>query len=105
MSFVVVNVVTVPQERRAEFEERFDARAGLVEKQPGFEAFEFLRPEAGDEYFVYTRWRSKDDFERWVTSDDFQKGHVRHSGEGPVGTASEIKTFHLIAETAARKEV
>lgn len=99
MSYVVINVVTVPSDRRAEFEARFSSRAGLVETQPGFEAFQLLRPEGGDDFFVYTRWRSKEDFERWISSEDFRKGHVQHSGSGPVGTASEVKTFEVASET------
>jgi heme-degrading monooxygenase HmoA len=98
VSFVVINIVTVPRERREEFERRFETRAGLVEKQPGFEAFELLRPQSGDDFYVYTRWSSKQDFENWIGSDDFRKGHVQHSGDGPVGVASEVKTFEVVLE-------
>ncbi|MER3395497.1 MAG: antibiotic biosynthesis monooxygenase [Acidimicrobiia bacterium] len=98
MSYVVINIVTVPRDQRAEFEARFSTRAGLVEKQPGFESFELLRPENSDEYFVYTRWRSREDFECWISSDDFRRGHAQHSGDGPIGTSSEIKTFEVAEE-------
>ena len=53
MPFVVVNAVTVPPDRAAEFEARFAARAGSVEQAAGFEAFELLRPAEGDRYLVY----------------------------------------------------
>ncbi len=101
MSFVVINIVTVPAERAAEFEKRFESRAGLVEKQPGFEAFELLRPESGNDFYVYTKWRSKEDFEAWLASEDFQKGHTQHAEGGPVGTASEIKTFEVVTQVPA----
>src|SRR5262249_16310711 len=44
MSFVVINAVTVSDESRDEFEERFARRAGTVSGAPGFEAFELLKP-------------------------------------------------------------
>ena len=37
-------------------------RAGAVEKTPGFEWFELLRPlEGTDQYLVYTRWSSEEE--------------------------------------------
>lgn len=97
MAFVVMNAVTVPDEKREVFEHRFATRAGQVQKQPGFQAFELMRPADGkDRYIVYTRWESKDAFEAWVRSPDFMAGHRQHSDDGPVGTASELWTFDLI---------
>ena len=50
----------------------------------GFEAFELLRPTDGkDVFYVYTRWRSTEDFERWLNSQAFGKGHAQHSERGP----------------------
>ena len=97
MPFIVMNAVTVPKERADEFEHRFATRAGKVSAQPGFEAFELLRPADGnDRYVVYTRWDSKESFEAWVKSPDFMAGHRQHADSGPVGTASELWTFELI---------
>jgi heme oxygenase (mycobilin-producing) len=97
MSFVVMNAVTVPAERAAEFEQRFATRAGKIKDSPGFEAFELMRPADGSErYVVYTRWDSKDSFDAWVKSPDFAAGHSQHREGGPVGTASELWTFDLI---------
>ena len=60
--------------------ERFANRAGEVSKMPGFEAFELLRPTDGrDVFYVYTRWRSTEDFENWLNSPAFQHGHAQHS--------------------------
>lgn len=90
MPFVVVNAVTVPPDRAAEFEARFAARAGVVEQAPGFEAFELLRPAAGDRWLVYTRWATEADFEAWTASHSFSAGHRPPDGGGPLATASEI---------------
>lgn len=97
MSFVVMNAITVPKERADEFEQRFATRAGKVSAQPGFEAFELMRPGDGkDRYIVYTRWDSKESFENWVKSPDFMAGHRQQSESGPVGTASELWTFDVV---------
>lgn len=106
MSYVVINAITVPAEGTAEFEKRFANRAGEVSKAPGFEAFELLRPAnegAGDRYFVYTRWASKDDFQAWMESSAFTRGHAHGGGEGerpkpPVGTGSEVLAYEVIQQ-------
>ena len=80
MSLVVINAVTVSEEGRADFEERFAARAGKVSGSPGFEAFELLRPDDDrDVFLVYTRWRSQEDFEAWLNGQAFQQGHAGHA--------------------------
>jgi heme-degrading monooxygenase HmoA len=102
LSYVVINAITVPDEGRQTFEERFAARAGEVGKSKGFEAFELLRPAnegAGDRYFVYTRWARKEDFEAWMESQAFQRGHAASAGEAPkkpVGTGSEVLAYEVI---------
>ena len=96
MSFVVINVLTVPPQMREELEERFANRAGEVERMAGFEHFELLRPESGqDRYLVYTRWRSEDDFKAWMNSAAFGQGHAKSSESGPASTGSEIWTFSV----------
>jgi heme oxygenase (mycobilin-producing) len=96
MSVVVVNAVTVPPAAREEFESRFEGRAGHVSKAEGFEAFELLRPTAGDRYLVYTRWRSQDDFEAWRQSTYFREGHRQHEHQGPVSTESEVWVLEVL---------
>ena len=82
MSVVRINAITVPAERADELVERFANRAGEVAKMPGFEAFELLRPTDGrDVFYVYTRWRSTEDFERWLNSPAFRHGHRADAAE------------------------
>jgi heme-degrading monooxygenase HmoA len=53
MSYVAINVLTVPPEHGATLEQRFAGRAGSVEGSAGFEHFELLRPVQGtDSYLV-----------------------------------------------------
>lgn len=96
MSLVVINAVTVPEDRRQEFEARFAARAGHVAGAPGFEAFELMRPASGGQYFVYTRWRSQEDFDAWRSSSDFAAGHRQHGEGQPVASGSEVLVFEVL---------
>lgn len=103
MSFVVINVLTVPEPMRAVLEERFANRAGEVDRMDGFEHFELLRPVEGqDKYLVYTRWQSADDFTAWMNSSAFGQGHAKSSAEGPASTGSEIWTFEVAEAKSAQ---
>lgn len=96
MSFVAINVLTVPPQMRDTLEERFAKRAGEVDKMDGFEAFELLRPVAGqDSYLVYTRWESEASFKAWTESQAFGKGHAQHAAGGPAATGSQLWTFEV----------
>ena len=96
MSFVVINVLTVPAPMREVLEERFANRAGEVDRMEGFEHFELLRPVEGqDNYLVYTRWRAKENFEAWMSSAAFGQGHAKSSSDGPASTGSQIWSFEV----------
>ena len=96
MSLVVINAVTVSDEGRADFEERFAARAGTVSGAPGFEAFELMRPLEGGRYLVYTRWASQEAFEGWMSSGQFSAAHSRHAERGPLSAESEVWRFEVL---------
>jgi heme-degrading monooxygenase HmoA len=102
MSYVVMNVLTVPEGRGEVLEQRFANRAGMVEQSEGFEHFELLRPVEGiDQYLVYTRWASKKDFEAWQSSQAFESGHKgasRATADGPASTGSQIWAFEIVTE-------
>jgi len=100
MSYVAINVLTVPEGAGATLEERFAARQGAVDAAPGFEHFELLRPlEGTDDYLVYTRWASEAAFTAWRESQAFGQGHAQASGrpEGvrPAATGSTIWAFEV----------
>ena len=102
MSFVVINVLTVPPQMRDVLEERFANRAGEVDKMDGFEHFELLRPVEGqDNYLVYTRWRSQDDFTAWMESRAFTQGHAQSAESGPASTGSQVWSFEVAQSKSA----
>ena len=104
MSYVAINVLTVPEGAGSTLEERFAARQGSVDSAPGFEHFELLRPlEGTEDYLVYTRWRSEADFTAWRGSQSFGQGHAQASGraEGarPAATGSTIWAFEIAQQS------
>ncbi|MGB7980984.1 MAG: antibiotic biosynthesis monooxygenase [Candidatus Nanopelagicales bacterium] len=101
MTFVAVNVLSVPGQAGATLEERFARRAGSVERAPGFQHFELLRPVEGTpDYLVYTRWDDQASFEAWTRSQSFAAGHGqasgRSEGERPAASGSTIWSFEVV---------
>jgi heme-degrading monooxygenase HmoA len=100
VSYVVVNVLTVPAEMRETLEQRFAARAGAVESSDGFERFELLRPvEGSDRYLVYTRWRDEAAFQAWLGGQSHGGGQP---GQQPASTGSEVWHFEVVTSAAPK---
>ena len=104
MSYVAINVLTVPAEAGATLEQRFAARQGAVDSAPGFERFELLRPVEGtSDYLVYTRWASEADFRAWRDSQAFGQGHAqateRPAGSAPAATGSTVWGFEVVQQS------
>ena len=105
MSYVAINVLTVPEGAGTTLEERFAARQGSVDSAPGFEHFELLRPVEGtSDYLVYTRWASEADFAAWRDSQSFASGHAgasgRPAGARPAATGSTIWAFEIAQQSS-----
>ena len=111
MSVVKINAIEIPQGAGPELEQRFAARAGMVDQEPGFEEFMLLRPTAGDDrYFVLTRWESEEAFQNWRAGQAFQHQHRdTHDDDGkgeakpqhPVATGASLLEFDVVALTQA----
>ena len=107
MSIVKINAITVPQDKQERFEERFRGRAGAVEETEGFEWFELLRPlEGTDQYLVYTRWRSEEDFQAWMEG-PMKAAHQGGAGGGerpkPAASGSSVWSFEVVQQAAPKK--
>jgi len=103
MSVVKINAIEVPEGRGPALEERFAKRASQVEKMPGFEHFELLRPVEGESrYFVYTRWETEEHFRAWVESEGFKRGHAEARPDGPpVAHGASLLAFEVVQTTSA----
>lgn len=99
MSVVKINALKVPEQMGDTLEERFRNRAGEVEKVPGFQRFQLLKPtDERDRWFVITWWDSEEAFEGWVSSEAFSKGHAQTAQHGPAASGSELLSFEVILE-------
>ncbi|GAA0620096.1 mycobilin-forming heme oxygenase MhuD [Sporichthya brevicatena] len=100
--YVAINVLTVPAEMGAHLEERFSARAGMVEKSEGFRGFQLLRPAEGtDKYFVFTRWESKAAFEKWRDGMGAAAHDAERQQNGPMAASgSELWAFDVVLDVA-----
>lgn len=101
MSVVKINAISVPPQAGAELEKRFAARAGTVEKSPGFLGFQLLRPTAGEErYFVVTHWESEEAFAAWRDG-SAKAAHATPEGEAPrppVSTGADLLEFEVVLD-------
>jgi heme-degrading monooxygenase HmoA len=103
MSVVKINAISVPPHMQERFEERFRGRGGGVEKTPGFEWFELLRPVEGtDQYLVYTRWESEEAYRSWEDGQDFARAHDGGGDElAPAASdSSHLWTYEVIESSA-----
>ncbi len=114
MTFVAINVLSVPEGAGATLEQRFAGRAGMVEQAPGFVSFELMRPTAGTaDYLVLTRWQDEDSYQAWLGSRAFGAGHGGGAGTGagggrpgagdsaPAASGSQIWTFEVVQQAGS----
>jgi heme oxygenase (mycobilin-producing) len=101
MSVVKINAIHVPEGAGEQLEARFAARAGAVEKSPGFLGFQLLRPTAGEtRYFVVTQWESEEAFAAWRDG-DARAAHATPDGEAPrrpVATGADLLEFEVVLD-------
>ena len=101
MSVVKINAISVQPGAGEQLEQRFAARAGAVEKAPGFLGFQLLRPVAGDErYFVVTHWADEESFAAWRDG-DARAAHATPPGEAPrkpVATGADLLEFEVVLD-------
>lgn len=100
MSFIVNNRVHVNPGYEAEFEARFRARAGEIDKQPGFVAMRVLRPQGNQApYVVETEWESQEAFRAWVGSDDFKRAHANPMPPEATSEGGGLEQFEVVEGT------
>ncbi|HSP23018.1 MAG TPA: antibiotic biosynthesis monooxygenase [Planococcus sp. (in: firmicutes)] len=81
--YAVFNNIPVTEDGRELFESRFQNRAGMVEKEPGFAAIRVLRPIDSDTYIILTMWQDEKSFTDWQQSQAYGNAHAkRGTAEG-----------------------
>jgi heme-degrading monooxygenase HmoA len=96
---MVVNRIPVAEGYEAAFEERFAARAGLVEHSPGFVRNLVLRPVQADTYVVMTFWEDQASFEAWTQSDSFRAAHSNRPPKEMFSGPNKLEIHEVFADT------
>ncbi len=100
MRFIVNNRVAVLPGHEEAFEARFRARAGEIDKQPGFVAMRVLRPLGNQApYVVETEWESQEAFRAWVGSEDFKRAHANPMPKEAIGEGGGLEQFEVVIRT------
>lgn len=105
--FVAMNVFTCEDDASAEtLQSMFLKRSGLVDQQPGFLSFAFLKCQENPKRLIsMSHWRAKEDFEAWTKSQAFEKGHQRakESGKpsphGAMKVANALETYEVLSSS------
>ena len=93
MTYVNITALTFPEGAQEEIERRFAARKRSVDASQGFQSFELLRPVVGeDRYFVVTRWRTREDYERWQAA----RPTGGHEDDKRRGMSVEVLGFEVV---------
>ena len=99
MAVVKINAIEVPAGAGPELEKRFAHRAHAVDTQPGFLAFQLLRPVKGDDrYFVVTQWESDEAFQAWAKGPAIEAHRGEHTN--PVATGASLLEFEVVLDVA-----
>jgi len=88
--FVVCNNIPVTEDGRPIFEERFQNRARLIEKESGFVAIRVLRPLSDDTYVIMTLWENEDAFKNWQQSKAYEHAHKKRGTTEGVDQQKQI---------------
>ncbi|MFQ5684710.1 MAG: antibiotic biosynthesis monooxygenase family protein [Candidatus Binatia bacterium] len=99
---VVSNRIPVTKGHEKEFESRFEGRAGLVDKMPGFIRLEILRPIRSDYYVVLTYWENAKAFHAWTESPEFQEAH-KNRPRKEIFAGPNVFEMHDVIQIAERR--
>jgi heme-degrading monooxygenase HmoA len=105
--FVAINYISCKDHYKPRFEELFGSRAHAIDRMPGFQNMEVLKPDDGkSEYLIVSHWDSQESFKKWTSSPEFLEGHKRgfedikiakEKGE-ELPMTSDFKTYEVIAK-------
>ncbi len=98
--FVVSNRIFVTSNWQETFEERFQKRAGQIDKQPDFVQLEILKPDdKTSPYIVRTVWKDAAAFHKWVESDDFKAAHSNPLPKEAFTGNSQMEMHNIIIKS------
>ena len=105
-NFVAINYIDCVSDYKARFEELFGNRAHAIDRMPGFQSMQVLKPKDGESsYLIMSFWESEEAFKQWTGSPEFLEGHkrgfediakARQEGK-EVPMKSTFKTYEVLA--------
>jgi len=99
MQYIVANRIHIATGFESMFEERFQNRAGQIDKQPGFIRMQILKPkQSGSPYIVLTTWENESAFENWVKSEDFKVAHQNPMPKEAFNEGGLLEQHHVIIQ-------
>ena len=73
-NFVAINYISCKDHYKPRFEELFGTRAHAIDRMPGFEFMEVLKPRTGEgDYLIVSHWDSEDAFKELTKSKALQE--------------------------------
>ena len=76
--FVAINYIDCEPDYKERFEELFASRAHAIDKMPGFQEMQVLKPnDDSGRYLIVSFWDNEEQFKTWTSSPAFLEGHKR----------------------------
>ncbi|MBK9104066.1 MAG: antibiotic biosynthesis monooxygenase [Saprospiraceae bacterium] len=104
-NFVAINFIDCEPDYKEHFEELFGNRAHAIDRMPGFQSMQVLKPKDGESsYLIISYWESEEAFKQWTGSPEFIEGHkrgfadlakAREEGKNPP-MKSNFKTYDVL---------
>ena len=105
-NFVAINFIDCVPSYKPRFEELFGSRAQAIDRMPGFQSMQVLKPKDGESsYLIMSFWETEEAFKQWTGSPEFIEGHkrgfediakARQEGK-EVPMKSTFKTYEVLA--------
>lgn len=77
-NFVAINYIDCEEDYKLRFEELFASRAHAIDRMPGFQNMQVLKPtDHSGSYLIVSFWDSENSFKKWTGSPEFIEGHKR----------------------------
>jgi len=73
---VVMNRMNVPVQHEEQIKKAFVHSTKSMNQVEGFIDFQLMHSKENNEFLVYTKWQSEDDYQAWKTSEAFNQSHA-----------------------------
>ena len=98
--FVFISHLSVPESDRADLEQHFRQRSGLVDDFPGFLYLQLLRPQSGEASHTFlTAWESREAFAKYMRSPEHAVSHSNEPKEIMARTTVRHEAYEVMMDS------